>query len=398
MTTKIRSVIVVAEHLIYGGTEKYTLNLIHALAAKGVSVVLVTGGGPLLKHVQPGIEVYRMPIGREYAVRRKAERKIRDLAIEKKADVIHAQCRKALVCSAYAGKTLGIPIVSHEHHIYEPEGYPSALRDLSLYADKVVTIGPYTRKELLKRGFEKQKVVAVRPGIDLGEFAVRTKEERALAREALGIAEKAPVALCISRVVAGKGIDKLIRGFAEVAKRVKDARLLIVGDDEDGMHKPFLRKMIKELGLQEHVQLLPGTFNIRKYHVAADVFCYPALAKGMSVMEAMSMELPVVGKKTVRRPLMVEDGKSGLMTEPTAQFPIDPHEIAEKLTYLLKRPRIARRFGKAARKRIEDAFTIDAHVDKVLSVYRKAVREKDLQNFFDEMSMRAVSYRPRVAA
>ena len=47
----VKTVMIVVKHLIYGGTEKYTLNLVNALADKGMSVVLVTSGGPFTPYV-----------------------------------------------------------------------------------------------------------------------------------------------------------------------------------------------------------------------------------------------------------------------------------------------------------------------------------------------------------
>ncbi|MFA6453713.1 MAG: hypothetical protein WCV81_03180 [Microgenomates group bacterium] len=54
----VKSVMVIVKHLIYGGAEKYTLNLVNKLVNKGVSVILITGGGPLVLHMPPEVKVF----------------------------------------------------------------------------------------------------------------------------------------------------------------------------------------------------------------------------------------------------------------------------------------------------------------------------------------------------
>ena len=125
--------------------------------------------------------------------------------------------------------------------------------------------------------------------------------------------------------------------------------------------------------MQKKVLLFPGEYNIRKYHAVADIFCYPALSKGMSVLEAMAAGLPVVGKRTDRKPLVVEHMISGLMTEPTKLYKLDPGQITEKLNFLLKRPKVALKMGMAARERVEKIYSLDRHIIKILKVYKNVL-------------------------
>lgn len=366
----IKSVLVVSKHLIYGGTEKHILNLVNALAERGVSVALVTGGGPLVSYISPKVNVFFAPISRKERLKRIAEREILRTAATFKPQVIHSDCRTSLVCSQLARDCLGIPVITHEHHMYDDVDYPYIVEELKSCADKIVTIGPYTSRKLIKYGIEKERVATVLNGVDIGSHPV-SQEERDAARRLFNLEDSDKVVVCLSRIVRGKGIDKLVLGFANVAERVPGAKLIIAGDDDEGYSKAPLGEIIKANNLQKKVFLYPGEYDIRKFHAIADVFCYPAICKGMAVMEAMAAGLPIVGKKTIRKPLVVEDKISGLMTEATAQFSIDPGQLAEKITYLFKKPVVAKRMGMAARKRIEERFTLDKTITKILSLYRK---------------------------
>lgn len=370
----VKSVMFVVKHLIYGGTEKYTLNLVNALADKGISVILITSGGPFTTRISSKVKVFIMPISRKYKIRQITEKKIQKIAADYQPQIIHTQCRTSLVCVQLARNSLNIPVVTSEHHMYKPLDYPFIVNELRNCADKIIAAGPYTSKELIKNGLERDKVTTILNGVDIRAIVPITDQERQSARRFFNFSQSDKVVVCLSRIEPGKGIDKLAMGFVNVAKKLPQAKLIIVGDDEWNLVKPTIKKIISNNNLQDRFFVFPGEYDIRKYHALADVFCYPAIAKGMAVMEAMAAGLPVVGKKTVRKPLVIENNISGLMTEPTYQYSIDPDQIAEKLTFLLNRPKLAKKMGKAGRERIEKKFNLDNVIEKILKTYQQVIR------------------------
>lgn len=383
----IKSVMIVVKHLIYGGTEKYTLNLVNALADKGISVILITSGGPLTTKISSKVRVFIMPISRKNRIRQITEVNILKIARTFRPQIIHTQCRTSLVCAQLARNCLNIPVISNEHHIYEQPDYPFIIDEIKNGADKVITTGPYAAKELIKHGLEESKVVTILNGVDIKKTIPVTDDERKSARKFFNLNESDKVIVCLSRIESGKGIDKLAKGFIKVAKKLPEAKLMIVGDDEYNQVKPLLWEIISTHNLEDSFFVFPGEYDIRKYHAVADVFCYPAIAKGMSVMEAMAAGLPVVGKRTTRKPLVVEDNISGLMTEPTKKYSIDPDQIAEKLTFLLSRPKLAKKMGKAARQRIEKKFNLDKVINNTLKAYNQVLKPyeapyRETFNFF----------------
>lgn len=374
----IKSVMIVVKHLIYGGTEKYTLNLANSLAERGIEVVLVTSGGPLADHLSSKVKVFYAPIGRKARDKRVSERKILEVAEKFKPEIIHTQCRTAMVCSQLARAYLNIPLITHEHHMYDDKDYPLIVDELDINSDRIITIGPYTSRKLIKYGMKKEKIITIINGVDIKSIVPIKVTERQEYRKMLNLKSTDKVIVCLSRIVKGKGIDKLILGFYKVVKKIPNAKLIIAGDDDEGDMNVIIENTIKVKKLQKKLFLFPGEYDIRKYHAVADVFCYPALCKGMAVMEAMAAGLPVVGKKTTKKPLAVEDGISGLMTEPTSKFLIDPDEIAEKLIHLLENPRKTHRMGKAARKRIVEKYNLEKMITKVLRSYNQTIKDHDL--------------------
>jgi len=375
----ITSVLIVHQHLIYGGAEKYTLNLVNSLVDKGIKVALVTGEGPLAEYLSPKVNHYIVPISRSPHVKKQTEISIYKIAKAHQVQIIHTQCRTSMLNSQLARTKLQIPLITHEHHMYNPEEYTQAVEELQEGADKIITIGPYTAQALIENGLQKS-ITPIINGINMKNILPISQKEKFIARSSLNLEKSDKVIVCISRLEPGKGIDKLVRAFAIVAQTLPQAKLVVVGDDATQKTLSQITRIVKKHKLTNNFFYYPGEYNIRKYHAIADVFCYPPLGKGMAVMEAMAAGLPVVGKKTVKKPLVVEDKINGLMTEPSALYSIDPDQIAEKLIYLLHRPQLCRSMGKLGRKKIMSEFTLQRVIHHVLKVYSDTLLDHSLGN------------------
>src|SRR5260221_1567384 len=382
----VTSVLIVLKHLIYGGTERYALNLANKLSEKGIQVTLISGDGPLAEYVSPKVNLFIMPISRKPRIKYSIERKILELAKACKPQIIHAQCRTSMVCSQLARVTLNIPLVTHEHHMYDNIDYPFIVGELRDGAEKIITIGPYTKRKLVTNGLKTQGIVSILNGVDVKNILSISLQEKKYARKSLHLSSRDKIVLCFSRLEPAKNIARLVIAFIQIAKKIPQAKLLIVGDDQDGSTKSYIQKIIEENRLQEKVFLIDGTYDIRKYHAVADVFCYPPLGKGMAVMEAMAAGLPIVGKRTNRMPFVMEDGVSGFMTDATSQYKIDSDEIAEKLLWLLERPDVAKQMGKAGRARIEEKFTLEKVVSNILSVYEDVLNDHKTKSRTNELT------------
>lgn len=124
--------------------------------------------------------------------------------------------------------------------------------------------------------------------------------------------------------------------------------------------------------LSFNVRFEPSACNIERFWsllpCAADVFCYPAISKGMAVMEAMASNLPVVAKIPSRKPYVVKNNASGLLTRSS-----DCKELATKLTTILKNKDKARTMGMHGRKTIEKDFNLNNTVVNVMRTYHEAI-------------------------
>lgn len=157
-----------------------------------------------------------------------------------------------------------------------------------------------------------------------------------------------------------KGHETLIRSLPHLGRRGYDVRLTIAGEDDIGGsgHRLVLEESIRSLGLSDCVAL-PGsvsTGEVRRELERAHVFVLASRSEplGVAYMEAMAMEVPVVGVGAGGVPELIEAERDGLLVPPD-----DPPALAEAVHRLLEDPELACRFSRAGRVRVEGAFGVD---------------------------------------
>jgi phosphatidylinositol alpha-1,6-mannosyltransferase len=195
-------------------------------------------------------------------------------------------------------------------------------------------------------------VSVLHPGADLDRFRPDLPTEDLRDRHGLG---DRPVIVCVSRLVARKGQDVLIRSMRAVQRRVPEAALLIVGG---GPHEHALRR------LADRAPNRSVTFagevpeaDLPRYYALGDVFAMPCRTRlgGLEVegwgnvfIEAAACGRPVVVGNSGGARETVVHGETGLLVDGR-----DAEGVADALATLLEDPPYARRMGKAGRARVE---------------------------------------------
>jgi phosphatidylinositol alpha-1,6-mannosyltransferase len=175
-----------------------------------------------------------------------------------------------------------------------------ALRRIGADADVVTAVSSYTRRRIASAFGPRAALELLPPGVDCGAFrpdpAARTEIRR---RHRLG---EAPVVLCVSRLVARKGQDVLVRALSEIRRHVPGAILLLVGD---GPRRAALHRLAGSCGVDDAVVCTGGVpwSELPAYYAAGDVFAMPCRTRGHGLdveglglvfLEAAATGLPVV--------------------------------------------------------------------------------------------------------
>lgn len=194
------------------------------------------------------------------------------------------------------------------------------LRRIGEVNDVVTYLGDYCRRRISRAltPAARARMVRFTPGVDDAWF--RPGAGGAQVRERLGLGGR-PVVVCVSRMVARKGQDVLVRSLPHLKERVPDAALLLVGD---GPHRAHVEGLVDRLGLRDDV-VLTGRIpwdDTPAYYDAGDVFCMPTRTRllglepealGICYLEAAATGLPVVVGDSGGAPDAVLDGRNGLV-------------------------------------------------------------------------------------
>jgi glycosyltransferase involved in cell wall biosynthesis len=166
-----------------------------------------------------------------------------------------------------------------------------------------------------------------------------------------------PVVLCIARMVRDKDHDTLIRAFQLVVQSHPQAELWLVGD---GPRKAAVRRRALVSLPPGRVRFIPGQLDVRPFLHRASLLVLSSRSEGLPnvVLEAMASGLPVVSTDVGGLPEVVVPGETGWLTPPG-----DSAALAAAISHLLNDPETRLAFGRAGRRRVEQAFSLAAMVN-----------------------------------
>ncbi|MET7284038.1 glycosyltransferase family 4 protein [Kribbella sp. NPDC005582] len=271
-----------------------------------------------------------------------------------------------------------IVAISHGHETWWAgvPGTRQALHKIGDAADTLTTVSSWCA-ERIAPALSPDAVRRMRrlaPGVDTQRFfpgcgGGELRKQLGLSHSTVGPAHPAagrasapssPFVVCVSRLVARKGQDTLIRAWPRVLAAVPSATLLLVGGGPD---RQRLEALTAATGVQESVVFtgpVPWT-DIPPYLDAADVFAMPTRTRrfgfepealGIVTLEASATGKPVVIGDAGGTPDTVRHGETGYLVDP-----YNPVAVAVRIVELLTDPAKARRMGAAGRAWVEDQWT-----------------------------------------
>ena len=214
-----------------------------------------------------------------------------------------------------------------------------------------------------------EKIRVVHFGIDPARFRPTEASQRR-AQELRRRFGPGPLALFVGRLRYYKGVDVLVQALA----RTPEVRGLIVGA---GPMEAQIRGLVRQLGLAERVHFAGHVADedLPAFYQAGDLFVLPSVHRseslGIVLLEAMASGLPVVSTELGTGTSYVnQDGITGLVVPPG-----DPDALAQAIQRLARHPRQRVAFGEAARRRIQEAFSLTQMLDQTERVYQEVLGE-----------------------
>jgi glycosyltransferase involved in cell wall biosynthesis len=181
--------------------------------------------------------------------------------------------------------------------------------------------------------------------------------------------------LFVGRITPHKGIDRLI---AALPPGVQLGIAGTSGHDTDLPEREY-PQLLRRMAANRQVSFLgPVTDDLlATLYRRASVLVLPSVQRtcygryiavsellGLVVLEAMASGTPVVCSSIGGLPEVVRHGDTGFLVEPG-----NVAELRERLTEILRNPRLAARMGRCARELVLERFTWQACADRCLKAY-----------------------------
>ena len=210
----------------------------------------------------------------------------------------------------------------------------------------------YLESKIRIRG---ERISQIYNGVDAARFHPEKKHDGKIVIGTVGRMQSVK-----DQITLAKAFVRLL----EIAPHLREkVRLLVVGDG------PLRQQSIALLEAAGCIDLadLPGArHDVPDMMRKMDLFVLPSLAEGISntILEAMATGLPVVATNVGGNPELVEEGATGAIVPPS-----DPESMARSMLTYLAEPDLLAHHGAAARRRIEEKFSMEAMVSAYMKVY-----------------------------
>ncbi|MBI2010460.1 MAG: glycosyltransferase [Candidatus Chisholmbacteria bacterium] len=294
-----------------------------------------------------------------------------------KGEIVHVHDFQLLLLYKYIPR--GIPLVFTWHIPLAKNISKDLARFLVEHMsqfDATIFSSPQYIKTAIHHGLPKAKAKLIYPICNTDLFT-KKRINKIKVRRHHGLPPKAKIILCVQRIDAKSGHEPLIRAFARVREKIKNAHLVFVGgksmsnllSQERRRYERHIFKLIAALNLKKSItftgsipyESLPFVYN------SVDVYALLSYNEGfgLSVTEAMACGLPIVGRRVGGIPEQIAHQKNGFLVPEDDDGTI----AARYLTRLLKDRNLRAIMGKESLRLVERKFKMRFSVEKHLSLY-----------------------------
>ncbi len=377
-----KRILFVSTKSVFGGAQKYIIDLIDYLPRDRFDIMLAAGGtGPLrTKAMERGVPFYEI---------KDLERNInplKDIFVffhfitlfrRLKPDVVHLNSSKASALGALAARMVGIStIVSSTHgwpfmedrSPWQKKMLKLMVRTSALFQDSIICVSDFDHAVgLYERIAPARKLIPIHNGVDVKKhvFLDRQKARDVLIAKAGLKINPSFVVGTIAEYTKNKGLSYLLEAAAHISKVDSHAVFFLIGWGEE---KQFLEDKIMHRHISNNVFLIDYLPEAFTYLKALDIFVLPSVKEGFAytLLEASLAELPIITTRVGGNPEIVEHMKTGILVNPRS-----PEEIINAVSHLLRDSDDRKNLGTEARAKVIRDFSIQSMVSLTAGVYER---------------------------
>ncbi len=231
---------------------------------------------------------------------------------------------------------------------------------------KIVCISDAINNILLNDGIDENRLKVIKSGIDLSKFNNSRADE---IRKSLDIPEKKIAIGTIAAFEGHKDYDNFIDAAKIVVEYEPYVIFIAVGD---GSLFDLMKEKVVKYGIEDNVHFVGYKKNVGDYLKCFDIFVLSSKKEGLgtSILDAMSVGLPIVATNVGGIPEAVINGENGIIVERKT-----PELLAKAIIKLLKEPNLRAEYGKKSLELVKN-FDINITIARNIELYQEILENE----------------------
>lgn len=217
------------------------------------------------------------------------------------------------------------------------------------------------------RGVPDSLLRVVRNGIELPDTTVDESVRERLFQE-LNLSPQTRLLAFVGRLARQKRVEDLLWALQLIRQMEENVVLLVIGD---GPERAKLEQLAHKYTVTPNVRFLGHRTDVDQLFPLFEVFYLASDFEGQSnsIMEAMSYGIPVVASDIPPNRELINHGETGFLTSVG-----DSTGFSQYAERILADPQLASDLGNAARKRMQEDFSVDKMVKGYAALYHEVLQ------------------------
>ncbi len=354
-----------------GGAQIHVLNLAKGLKDKGHKVTVATGTVGVFSELLQKNNIDTIPIqslsrsihfGRD----KKAYQEIQELILEKKPDIVACHSSKAGVLVRLVTHKLSIPSVYTIHGWSFADGIPYIKQKVFLQIERymknktqhLISVCEEDRQlGIKKRVIEPKDITTIYNGAEDLSVSYPKKPDSTFT-----------IAM-VARFQEQKDHMSLLRALSSLKEL--EWKVRFIGDGEETLDE--VKDYIQNEGIEDRIEFVGYTSEVGKYLSDVSLFALISKWEGfpISVLEAMSLGIPVIASDVGGVREQVFEGKNGFLI-PRG----DVITLSHQLRKLIEDKHLLESMGMSSKQIYADNFSLEQNTSKTEDLYHKIIASK----------------------
>ena len=351
-----------------GGVETGTIDLSKELIKRGHKVIVVSGGGQLVKNlIEMNVKHVELPVHKKSPVTiLDSIKKLEAIIKDERVDIVHSRSRVPNIIAFFAARHAGAKFITTAHGYYSNH----FISRVTGWAKFVIVASSVIGRHMIedfKVPYERVRLIP--RGVDLDKFKFNMPAASSKSEYKIGV---------VGRVTPIKGHGFFLQAIARVVRLFPKVKVLIVGDapkDKPG-YIENLKSLAKQLQIEKYVEFLGAQYDIPKIMSELDLLVLPSIGReafGRVIIEAGASGVPVIATRIGGAMEIIEDGHTGILVKPG-----DILEMVNSIIRVLKDRELSKNIAIEARKKIEREYSLVKMTEDTIKVYEEACKKKNI--------------------